>query len=73
MHNIIVEDEREMHIHVQDYRDISTSTVEIVKDHDICFRESVGRYRQIKNEEAHFAFRNDLVDHLWEQYENSND
>ncbi|KAL2472100.1 putative harbinger transposase-derived nuclease [Abeliophyllum distichum] len=45
--------------------------VEMVVDDNTRFQEFLGRHRQIKNKEAHIALRNALIDHLWDEYTNS--
>ena len=72
MHNMIIEEERDVSAPIQDCREAPTPTVEMTQDEDTQFQEFLHRYRQIKNKEAHFVLRNALIDHLWEEFGNSN-
>ena len=73
MHNMIVEDERDLNAPIIEARETPPPTVEIIEDEDNRFQQFIARHRQIKDKEAHFALRNALIEHLWEQYTNSND
>ena len=63
MHYMIIEDDRNV--------DASIPEVEIIVDENIRFQNFLARHRQIKDKEAHHALRNVLIDHLWEEYTNS--
>ena len=54
-------------------REAPTPEVEMVVDENIRFHQFIARHRQIKDKDAHIALRNALIDHLWEEYTNSND
>ncbi|XP_020245015.1 uncharacterized protein LOC109823140 [Asparagus officinalis] len=71
MHNMIIEDERDLYAPIQEVREAPTPEVDIVADKTIRFNQFITRYRQIKDKDAHIAFRNALIDHLWEEYTNS--
>ena len=73
MHNMIIEDERNLDAPIQEAREAPTPEVEIVVDENIRFHQFIARHRQIKDKDAHIALRNALIDHLWEEYTNSND
>ncbi|XP_074589601.1 uncharacterized protein LOC141845444 [Curcuma longa] len=72
MHNMIIEDERNLNASIVDQgEDSSTTDVDIAVDDNTRFQEFLARYEVIKNRNAHFALRNALIEHLWEQYGNS--
>ncbi|XP_021598873.2 uncharacterized protein LOC110604891 [Manihot esculenta] len=73
MHNMIIEDERDFSAPIEDGREFSAPTVEIVVDETTRFEQFLARHKKIKDKDAHFALRNALIEHLWEQYTNSND
>ena len=73
MHNMIIEDERNLDAPIQEAREAPTPEVEMVVDENIRFHQFIARHRQIKDKDAHIALRNALIDHLWEEYTNSND
>ena len=52
MHNLIVEDERDLNLHVHDYVETSSAAVEMERNGDDEFQDFLSRYRQIKNKEA---------------------
>ncbi|KAK3183019.1 hypothetical protein Dsin_030305 [Dipteronia sinensis] len=64
MHNMIIEDERTMHINFEDLNPTSISDIEMVSDETTRFRQFLTRHRQIKDKDAHIALRNALIDHL---------
>ncbi|XP_075475817.1 uncharacterized protein LOC142512858 [Primulina tabacum] len=68
MHNMIIEDERDLSAPIEDMREASTPDVEMVVDENIRFQEFLARYKRIKDKDAHYALRNALIDHLWEEY-----
>ncbi|XP_075507570.1 uncharacterized protein LOC142544402 [Primulina tabacum] len=55
-----------------DMREAPTPDVEMVIDENIRFQEFLARYKKIKDKNAHYALRNALIDHLWEEYSCSN-
>ncbi|XP_075478760.1 uncharacterized protein LOC142519605 [Primulina tabacum] len=72
MHNMIIECERDLSVPIQDAREAPTPVVEIVVNEHIKFQEFLARYIKIKDKDAHFALRNVLIDHLWDEYGHSN-
>ncbi|XP_019263699.1 PREDICTED: uncharacterized protein LOC109241411 [Nicotiana attenuata] len=66
LHNMIIEDERDLNTPIQDDLEGPTPTVEITVDENQRFQEFLARHRRIKDKDAHFALRNALIDHLWE-------
>lgn len=71
MHNMIVEDERVDVVNVEVPNSTPTTDVEVVVDETTRFKQFLARHRKIKDKEAHYALRNALIDHLWDQYSNS--
>ena len=71
MHNMIIEDERNVDAAIEDWIEAPIPEVEIVVDENTRFQKFLARHRQIKAREAHIALRNTLIDHLWEEYTNS--
>lgn len=71
MHNMIVEDERDLDAPIKDANEAPTPHVEMVVDENTQFQQFLARHRQIKDKQAHIALRNALIDHLWEKYTNS--
>ncbi|KAL2490984.1 putative harbinger transposase-derived nuclease [Abeliophyllum distichum] len=64
MHNMIIEDERDVDAPIVGWVEAPNPEVEMVVDDNTRFQEFLGRHRQIKNKEAHIALRNALIDHL---------
>ncbi|XP_073154148.1 uncharacterized protein [Henckelia pumila] len=71
MHNMIIEDEKNEHVSVTNYREAPTPYVEMAHDEHVRFQEFLARHRQIKDKSVHYALRDALIDHLWEEYSNS--
>ncbi|XP_074557036.1 uncharacterized protein LOC141813023 [Curcuma longa] len=71
MHNMIIEDERDLNAPIVEHFEVPTPDVEAAVDDRTRFEDFLARYRQIKDKEAHIALRNALIDHIWEQYSNS--
>ncbi|XP_020245247.1 uncharacterized protein LOC109823382 [Asparagus officinalis] len=71
MHNMITEDERDLYAPIQEVREAPTPEVDMVEDETIKFTQFITRYGKIKDKDAHIALRNALIDHLWEEYTNS--
>ncbi|KAE8688271.1 Detected protein of unknown function [Hibiscus syriacus] len=71
MHNMIIEDERDLNSPIVEGRDAPPPNVEFVEDDETQFQEFLIRFRQIKDANAHFALRNTLIEHLWNEYSNS--
>ncbi|XP_075507371.1 uncharacterized protein LOC142544192 [Primulina tabacum] len=73
VHNMIIEDERDLSAPIQDAMEAPTPDVEmVVNDENAIFQEFLVRYKKIKNRDAHYELRNALIEHLWEQYSSSN-
>ena len=68
MHNMIIEDERDVSGTFCDSTQASIPSVEMVEDENVRFQDFLRRHKQIKDKEAHIALRNALIDHLWEEY-----
>ena len=45
--------------------------VEMVVNDDIHFQELLARHKKIKDKDAHYELRNALIEHLWDEYTNS--
>ena len=71
MHNMIVEDERDLNAPIVEAMEVPAPTVEIIEDENARFEKFVAQFSQIKDKEAHIALRNALIEHLWEEYTNS--
>ncbi|XP_073061723.1 uncharacterized protein [Primulina eburnea] len=71
LHNMIIEDERDEQMTITYYREAPIPEVEMVRDEHVRFQEFLARHRQIKDKSAHYALRDALIDHLWEEYSNS--
>lgn len=70
MHNMIIEDERDVEAPIPDYCEVPTPEVEIAYDEHSRFQQFLARHRQIKDKSAHYALRDALIDHLWEEFSN---
>ena len=73
LHNMIIEDERDLEAPIEVEREVPSPEVEIVENNNARFQEFFSRFRKIKDKKAHFLLRNALVDHLWKNYTNSNE
>ncbi|XP_020262276.1 uncharacterized protein LOC109838230 [Asparagus officinalis] len=71
MHNMIIEDKRDLCAPIQEVREAPTPEVDTVADKTTRFNQFIARYRQIKDKDAHISLRNALIDRLWEEYTNS--
>ena len=47
-----------------------TTNIEYVDD-DTRFQQFLSRHQEIRNKDAHYALRDALIEHLWNQYGNS--
>ncbi|XP_073064188.1 uncharacterized protein [Primulina eburnea] len=65
------QNERELNVPVTDYREAPIPDVEMALDEHVRFQEFLARHRKIKDKSAHYALRDALIDHLWEEYSNS--
>ncbi|XP_073153502.1 uncharacterized protein [Henckelia pumila] len=72
MHNMIIEDERDLSAPIQDARETPAPEVEMIVDENMKFQEFLNRYKKIKDKYAHYALRNALIEHLWDEYSSSN-
>ncbi|XP_070055677.1 uncharacterized protein [Nicotiana tomentosiformis] len=66
LHNMIIENERDLNAPIQDDLEGPPPTVEMAVDENQRFQEFLSRHRRIKDKDAHFALRNALIYHLWE-------
>ncbi|RYE23073.1 MAG: hypothetical protein EOP45_07320 [Sphingobacteriaceae bacterium] len=71
MHNMIIEDERDLNVPIEVNIETPPLGVELAENDDTRFHEFFSRYRQIRDKDAHITLRNALIDHLWERYSNS--
>jgi len=71
MHNMIIEDERDIDAPIEERVEVPIEEVEMTGDDDTRFQEFLAQHRQIKDREAHIELRNALIEHLWSQYTNS--
>ncbi|XP_073067238.1 uncharacterized protein [Primulina eburnea] len=72
IHNMIIDNERNLDAPIQDAMEAPESDVEMVVDENIRFQEFIARYKQVRDKDAHIALRNALIGHLWDTYSNSN-
>ena len=68
---MIIEDERDLYAPIQDVREVPSLDVEMIVDENTRFHQFITRYRQIRDKNAHIALHNALIDHLWDEYSNS--
>ncbi|KAL5739605.1 hypothetical protein ACOSQ2_028785 [Xanthoceras sorbifolium] len=71
MHNMIVEDERDVDADIDNWREAPAPEVDMAVDENTRFQQFLARHREIRDKEAHISLRNALIEHLWEQYSNS--
>lgn len=64
LHNLIVEDERDME-HVDFDFDCSSEVLEVFRG-ECTFSEYLGRSSSIRDKKQHFRLRDDIVEHLWQ-------
>ncbi|KAH9781259.1 nuclease [Citrus sinensis] len=74
MHNMIIEDEHDVNATINDWMQAPIPTVDMRVDENTRFQEFLARQKKkkIKDKEAHIALRNVLIDHLWDEFSNSN-
>ena len=48
-----------------------TTNIEYVDD-DTRFQQFLIQHQEIQNKDAHYALRDALIEHLWNEYSNSN-
>ncbi|XP_074328216.1 uncharacterized protein LOC141666117 [Apium graveolens] len=66
LHNMIIEDERELHTEEEQFDTNVEPTVEREPHHPNTFREFIQVHQQIRDKQAHIRLQNDLVEHLWQ-------
>ena len=72
LHNMIIEDERDLDASIVIGRKALPPEVQIPDDEDNRFQEFISRFRKIKDyKEVQFSFQNALIDHLWKKYSNN--
>ena len=64
LHNMIIEDERDLDAPIGIGREAPPPDVQIPDNENNRFQEFLSRFRKIKDKEAYFSFRNALIDHL---------
>ncbi|XP_024978420.1 uncharacterized protein LOC112515737 [Cynara cardunculus var. scolymus] len=69
MHNMIIEDERDINAPIEERREVQAVGVEMMNDGGL--EQFLARHKKIKDKDAHFELRNALIDHLWDEYTNS--
>lgn len=72
MHNMIIEEQRDLTAPIREYQEAPEPDVNPSTDEDH-YQQFLGRYTQIRDREAHLELRNALIEHIWEQYSNSDD
>ncbi|KAK4737341.1 hypothetical protein R3W88_001038 [Solanum pinnatisectum] len=70
LHNMIIEDERDLNAPIQDAVEASTPNIEMMIDENLRFEQFLARHKKIKDKNVHFELRNALIEHLWEQRNN---
>ena len=71
MHNMIIEDERDINASIEERVEVPIPDVQMVADDNARFQEFLSRHRKIKDKEAHIELRNALIENLWDEYGNS--
>ena len=71
MHNMIIEDERDIDATIEERFEDPTVEVEIATHNDARFQEFLACHKKIKEREAHTELRNALIEHLRSEYTNS--
>ncbi|XP_074327018.1 uncharacterized protein LOC141664959 [Apium graveolens] len=66
LHNMIIEDERELHTEEEQFDTNVEPTVEREPRHPTTLREFIQVHQQIRDKQAHIRLQNDLVEHLWQ-------
>ena len=64
MHNMIIEDERDVNATINDWMQAPISIVDMRVYENTRFQEFLARHKQIKDKEAHIALQNALINHL---------
>ncbi|CAH9080261.1 unnamed protein product [Cuscuta europaea] len=68
MHNMIIENERDMHAPIEDVRDTPVPDIEVTFDEAAQFTQFLSRHNQIHDKDAHIELHNALIVHLWKQF-----
>ena len=69
MHNMIIEDERDMQDIDYDYETHDeTPSIQISREHTNTMKEFMEFHHRIRDKSAHIQLQNDLVEHLWQKY-----
>lgn len=72
LHNMIIEDERDISAPIREFVEAPIPEVDMnIGDEDAHFQDFLARHRKIKDRDAHFALREALIDHLWEELGNT--
>ena len=61
---MIIEYERDLDAPIEVGREFPVIEVDIEEHDNIHFQEFLARFRRIKDQEAHFTLRNNLIDHM---------
>ena len=64
LHNMIIEDERDLNAPIVDAMEAPTVDVEMTVDDNTRFEQFLARHRRIKAKDAHIALRHALIEHL---------
>ena len=68
LHNVIIEDERDLNAPIQDVVEAPSLSIEMVVDENLPFDQFLARHKKIKNKSVHLELRNVLIENLWEQH-----
>ena len=60
---MITEDECDLNAPIKVAREVLPKRLILKKHEDIRFQKFLTRFRRIKDQKAHFALQNDLIDH----------
>ncbi|WOG81843.1 hypothetical protein DCAR_0100997 [Daucus carota subsp. sativus] len=66
LHNMIIEDERDLHAEEQHFDADGEPTVTRIPSHPSSLGEFIQVHQQIRDKQAHVQLQNDLVEHLWQ-------
>ncbi|XP_024978986.1 uncharacterized protein LOC112516196 [Cynara cardunculus var. scolymus] len=69
--NLDAEDERDINAPIEEQNEVQDVGVEMMNDNNGGLEQFLARHRKIKDKDAHFELRNALIDHLWDEYTNS--
>ncbi|KAL8485083.1 hypothetical protein ACS0TY_027397 [Phlomoides rotata] len=58
--------ERALGAPIEEPVEVSSPNIELVENKPTRFQKKKSRFKEIRNAEAHFSLRNELIDHLWE-------